>query len=256
MDQDRIRAILKEKHSYYGGRDVAIRKDTRWYPNVTDLLEKQLTPGMCVLDVGCGDGGILLETSRSFQTGIGIDNDPAHIQLAEDAKRAQGIENVEFLLLDYPSEIAQLHLDSFDVVLSLRGPVADTSANIQAALHLLHPQGLLFCEEIGELHQHEVREIFEVSPRINPVIPAAEHLRLALERRGVDVRLVMDCFTRWIYPDIYAWLQYQSGIWTWLGIPLPEPDDPRIALFAERNTIATGEIESTHHVVRVAGLKK
>lgn len=43
---------------------------------------------------------------------------------------------------------------------------------------------------------------------------------------------------------------------TWLGIPLPEPDDPRIALFAERNTIATREIETTHHVAWVAGVKR
>lgn len=256
IDQDQIRVILKGKHSYYGGRDVAIRRDTRWYPGVTDLFEKQLTPAMRVLDVGCGDGNILLELSNSFHTGIGIDIDPEHIQMAEEAKRARGIENVEFLLLDFPHEIAQLHPESFDLVFSLRGPVPGTSAGIQAALHLLHPEGLLFCEEIGELHQNEVREIFNDLSRDNQMIPTAQQVRGAMERNGVKVRLAADIFTKWFYPDVYAWLQYQCNIWSWLGIPLPEPDDPRIGLFAERNTTLTGEIETTHHVVWVAGVKQ
>jgi hypothetical protein len=52
---------------------------------------------------------------------------------------------------------------------------------------------------------------------------------------------------------VYAWLEFQCNIWSWVGVGLPELDDARIALFAERHTIATGEIETTHHVVRVAG---
>jgi len=55
---------------------------------------------------------------------------------------------------------------------------------------------------------------------------------------------------------MYAWMEYICNLWTWLGILLPEPDDPRIALFAERNTTTTGEIETTHHVAWVAGVKK
>lgn len=256
IDQDRIRAILKVEHSYYGWQDVAIRKDTRWWPGVDNLIAGQLSPAMHVLDVGCGNGGTLLERSTSFHTGIGIDNDPKHIQMAEEAKCARGIKNVEFLLLDFPREIAQLQPESFDMVFSLRGPVPDTSLGIQAALHLLRPDGLIFCEEIGELHQQEVREIFDDSSRSNQMIPMAEQPRVAMERNGVNVRLAADIFTKWIYPDVYAWLQYQCNIWAWLGIPLTEPDDPRIGLFAERNTTATGEIETTHHVVWVAGVKQ
>jgi hypothetical protein len=30
IDQDRIRAILKGEHSYYGGDDIPIRRDERW----------------------------------------------------------------------------------------------------------------------------------------------------------------------------------------------------------------------------------
>ena len=87
-------------------------------------------------------------------------------------------------------------------------------------------------------------------------MPQVDEFEALMEQNGFDVRLAAEIFTKWIYPDVYAWLAYICHLWTWLGIPLPEPDDPRIGLFAERNRIATGEIETTHHVAWVAGVKR
>ena len=148
--------------SYYGRGDIPIRIDRRWKPYWQNMIAPQLSPAMRVLDVGCGNGGFLLELNASFHTGLGIDNDPKHIQMAQEAKRAEGVNNVDFLLLDYPGEIARLEPESFDMVVSLRGPLADAEG-IQSAYHLLCPDGLLYCEEIGELHQKEKMEIFRVS---------------------------------------------------------------------------------------------
>lgn len=255
LDQERIRTILTAEHSYYGSRAAPIRKDYRWYPSSSELIAHQLLPTMRVLDIGCGDGETLLDLSPRFHAGIGIDNDPAHLQLAEDAQQAQGIENVTFRLLDFPRAVAQLDPESFDLVISLRGPVGDTPESMRAALHLLRPEGLLYCEEIGEHHQREVVELFGDHANSAQITPRAEQLRAALAHQGVDIRLVADVFTKWCYPDIYAWLAFQCNVWAWVGRPLPEPDDPQIGLFAERNSSATGEIETTHHVVRVAGVK-
>ena len=255
IDRDRIRAILRAEHSYYGGDDIPIRQDRRWHPDWQNIIAPQLSPTMRVLDVGCGKGHFLLELCASFHTGLGIDHDPEHIQMAEEAKRAEGVQNVDFLLLDYPDEIARLEPESFDMVVSLRGPLTDT-AEIQAAHYLLRPDGLLYCEEIAELHQKEVVGIFGDSSHRKGMIPKVDEVKALMERNGFDVRLAADIFTKWIYPDVYAWVQYICNLWTWLGIPLPEPDDPRIALFAERNTIATREIETTHHVAWVAGVKR
>ncbi|MBN2389797.1 MAG: methyltransferase domain-containing protein [Anaerolineae bacterium] len=256
IDQDRIRAIFQGKHSYYGGRH-AIRVDNRWYPDWQHIIVPQLSPAMRVLDVGCGNGGFLLELNASFDTGLGVDNDPIHVRMAEEAKRAEGIHNVNFLLLDYPREIAQLQLESFDMVVSLRGPLPDTTEGIQAAHHLLHADGLLYCEEIAERHQKEVVDIFpELLQGDEATTRTADRVTALFEQNGFDVRLAADVFTKWIYPDVYAWAELISNLWTWLGVPLPEPDDPRIALFAERNTIATGEIETMHHVAWVAGVKQ
>lgn len=255
IDQDRIRFILSAEHSFYGSRNATIRKDNRWHPG-TGLIAAQFLPTMHVLDIGCGNGETLLEHSARFNTGIGIDYDPKHFQMAQKAKLTRAIKNVEFLLLDFPRECKQLPPESFDIVFSQRGPLDDTSSSIQAALNLLRPDGLLFCELIGELHHQEVREFFEYPPSSNQMFRRVEQVRAAMERNGVSIRLAADIVTKWYYPDIYEWLRYQCDIWAWLSVPFPEPNDHRIYLFAEQNTIATGEIETTHDVIWVAGVKQ
>lgn len=256
IDQDRIRAIIQAEHSYYGRRDIPIRVDDRWNPHWANLIAPQLSPQMRVFDVGCGDGSFLLELSTSFHSGLGIDNDPEHLQLAEEAKRAQGIQNVDFLRLDYPHEIDRLQPETFDLLVSLRGPISDTAESVQAAWRLLRAGGLLYCEEIAERHQKEVIEIFDPEAYRKEKVRRVDEVKGLMEGNGFDVRLAADAFTKWIYPDVYAWVEYICNLWTWLGVPLPDADDPRIALFAERNTIASGEIETTHHVALVAGVKK
>ena len=77
-----------------------------------------------------------------------------------------------------------------------------------------------------------------------------------MERSGVSIRLAADMVTKRYYPDIYEWLQFQCSIWAWRGGHLPKADDPRLAMFAERNTTPSGEIETTHHVVWVGGVKQ
>jgi SAM-dependent methyltransferase len=256
IDQDRIRAVILGKHSYYAGSDIPICKDTRWGPGLWDLIAQELSPEARVLDVGCGASTLLLDLSKSFHTGIGVDVDEEALQIAEEAKQAQGITNVEYLRLDFPREIARFQRESFDMVISLRGPIGDTDLQVQAAHHLLRPNGLIFSEEIAELHENEVDVIFDPEYHRREIKPRVNEVKMMLERNGFEVRLAADRFTKWIYPDLYAWLQYQCNLWTWLHVPLPEPDDPRIALFAERNTNAKEEIEITHHVAWLAGVKK
>jgi hypothetical protein len=141
------------------------------------------------------------------------------------------------------------------MVVSLRGPLAGNAKSIQAAHDLLCADGLLYCEEIAELHQREKRAIFDPDS-LQERARKADQTKVLLEQNGFDVRLAADVFTKWFYPDVYAWLQQECDLRAWLGVPFPEADDPRIALFAERNTTATGEIETTHHVAWVAGVKR
>jgi len=256
LDQDRLRAILNKELSYYGGSNAAIRKDGRLNLFPSGFLATQLEPSMRLLDVGCGDGHSLLDIGVPFRAGVGIDNDPEHIRMAQEARREMAVDNVEFLLLEFPQETDRLEPESFDIVLSNLGPIGDSPENIQAALNLLKPDGLIICAEIGELHQPEVSELFGRPTRRNQVIRIGERLRMWMVGCGVDIRLSADMFAKWCYPNVYEWFYYQCNIWTWCGVPLPAPDDPRIGLFAERNTNAAGEIETTHHVAWVAGVKQ
>ncbi len=256
IDQDRLRAILRDKHSYYGSGNIPIRKDYRWYPTRNQLIASQLPPAARVLDLGCGNGGFLVEQSACFQYGLGIDIDADFLRLAEEAKQARGVRNVEFRLLDFPKDAAQLPAESFDLVTSFRGPLGDNLEEFQAAYRLLRPEGLIFCEEIAEEHQKEIDAVFWPPEPGAPVVRQVERLRTMMEQAGFDIRLALDHFSKWIYPDVYAWFAYICNLWTWLDIPLLEPDDPRIAQFAGQNTNASGEIVTTHHVAWVAGIKK
>ena len=254
LDQDRLKTILNQKLAYYSRPDI--RKDARLNFFSGEILARELNSSMHVLDIGCGSGSTLLELSERFAAGVGIDNDPEHIHLAQEEKRAMGVENVDFFLMEFPSETAPLGLESFDVVFSNLGPVGDSPANIQAALKLLKPDGLLLCMEIGELHQPEAGELFGTPAHGNQVIHIGERLRMWMVECGVDIRLCADLVAKWCYKDIYDWFYYQCSIWTWCGVPLPAPDDPRIELFAQRNTNANGEIETTHHVAIIGGVKR
>jgi len=210
---------------------------------------------MRVIDIGCGSGATLLENGHRFASALGVDNDPTHIRLAEDALQKRAAANVEFRLFDFLESVEELEPESFDFAFSERGPVGYNSFGIQAALRVLRPNGLLFSEMIGEFHHQEVREIFGGGRRQVQMITASDQARVAMERNGVGVRIAADIVEKRYDPDIYEWLQFQCSIWAWRGGPLPPPDDDRFALFAERNTTPSGEIETTHHVVWAGGVK-
>ena len=120
---------------------------------------------------------------------------------------------------------------------------------------MLKDDGILFCEMIGNLHHQEVAEVFGPGLRRNQMIRTLDQARVAMERNGVSIRIASEIVTHRYYPSIYHWLEFQCGLWAWSGGSLPSPDDPRLALFAERFTTPSGEIETTHHVVWVGGVK-
>ena len=57
-----------------------------------------LRPGMSVLDVGCGPGSITIELAKAVSPGtvVGIDIDPAAVQLARKSAADAGVSNISF----------------------------------------------------------------------------------------------------------------------------------------------------------------
>ena len=255
LDQDRLRSILEAEHSYYGSAEPKFGNEGWPNPGARDFIGSLLQQTMHVLDLGCGSGSTLLEHATLFASGVGLDQNPVHLALAEAARAERGVDNVRFINLDAVELPRQGWESRFDLVFSERGPIGYDSRSVQAALSVLRVGGFLFCEVIGELHHQEVREIFELRPRTNQVIRMADQVRVAMERNGVGIRLAADLVSKRLYASVYDWLQFQCSIWAWGGRPFPTADDPRFRLFAERNSRATGEIETTHHVVWVGGVK-
>ncbi len=259
LDRKRLKTILEAEYSYYGSRTEQFREDDRLSPDARDFIGSQLRPDMRVLDIGCGNGATLLGRCHRFASGLGVDHDPAHITLAEEALLQSGCTNVEFRLLSFPGDAHELEPESSDFAFTERGPIGFDSHGIEAALRVLKDDGLLFCEMIGERHHQEVAGVFGPGRTCQPhreMIRTLDQARAAMERNGVQIRIAADIVRKRYYPSIYDWLQFQCRIWAWSGKPLPSPDDERLAHFAERNATASGEIETTHHVVWVGGVKR
>ena len=255
LDLDRLKSILNQDHSYYGSMPAKYRTDSDIAPRACEIIASQFRPEMRVLDIGCGNGGTLVQNADRFDSALGVDNDSSHIELAEEALSTMKAGNVEFRLLDFLAEGESLEPESFDFVYSERSPIAYDSFGVQAALRVLKPGGLIFCELIGQLHHQEVKEVFGDHPRLSQTITVQDQMRVAMERNGVGIRFAANVIEKRIYPDVYEWLQFQCSIWAWGGGSLPRHDDPRLKLFAERNTTSSGEIVTTHHVAWVGGVK-
>lgn len=255
FDRDRLKSILNQDHSFYGSKPAKYRTDGHIAPRASKVIASQFRPEMRVLDVGCGNGATLLLNADRLGSALGVDNDPSHVELAEKDRAARQVQNVEFKRLDFLAGGRVLEPESFDFVYSERAPIGYDSFGVQAALRVLKPGGLIFCELIGELHHQEVKEVFGDSTRLSQTITVQDQMRVSMERSGVGIRFAADVVEKRIYSDVYEWLQFQCSIWAWAGGSLPSCDDPRLKLFAERNTASSGEIETTHHVAWVGGVK-
>lgn len=255
LDRDRLKSILNQDHSYYGSKPAKYRTDGHIAPRASEVIASQFRREMRVLDIGCGNGATLLLNADRLGSALGVDNDPSHVELAEKDRAAKQARNVEFRCLDFLADGNALEPESFDFVYSERSPIGYDRFGVQAALRVLKPGGLIFCELIGELHHQEVREVFGDRTRLSQTITVQDQMRVSMERNGVGIRFAADVVEKRIYPDVYEWLQFQCSIWAWSGGSLPRYDEPRLKLFAERNTTSSGEIETTHHVAWVGGVK-
>ena len=91
----RLTALAFMMFVFSGGHANAQEKDAPFVPTPPDVVDKMLDmanvgPGDYVIDLGCGDGRIVIAAARRGATGLGVDIDGKLIRKArENAREAE-----------------------------------------------------------------------------------------------------------------------------------------------------------------------
>jgi ubiquinone/menaquinone biosynthesis C-methylase UbiE len=122
---------------------------------ITDALETRLLvelvdpkPGLCVLDVGCGDGLLVVELARQGAEVTGLDTDPAMLAAARERADAAG---VEARFVPGRAETLPFADDTFDRVTAsaLLCLVSDRTQVLSEMARVLKPGGRLVLGDLG-----------------------------------------------------------------------------------------------------------
>lgn len=257
INKNKIKEILKREYTYYDQKKAKHHFDERLNPDVKNLLKKEIKKDFKVLDVGCGDGHTLIELSKYFKTGVGIDNDISRIDLANESKKLNKTSNVSFKLTK--SFALPFKNKEFDFVFSERGPVSGSSVNIQSAMRVLKTDGLLFEETIGELDNQETNEIFHRGQQYRKYqhMNRVDEVKVLFERNGVDIRIINNLISKIVFPNIYEWLKYQCAVWTYNEVKLPTLEEiNKIEDFFLTNRNEKNEIVINKHRIWIGGVKQ
>jgi len=134
-----------------------------------ELVERCLRPDHDVLDLGCGHGELTLILAAKCRSIVGIEREPAYLELARELAAEQNVENARFFEVNLAGQadedrvFAGLSLadDSIDLVVNRRGPIlrryleeALRVARPGAVMVGLHPGGNgpapIWCEQLPE----------------------------------------------------------------------------------------------------------
>ena len=128
----------------YDSNDVQATYSGRQAESVADFLLPHLTPGMSLLDVGCGPGSITLGLGAVVSPGnaVGVDLEPGLIEQAKAMASEAEINNVEFQvanIYDLPFDDGQ-----FDVVFTsaILEHLADPVGALRSLKRVLKPGGI------------------------------------------------------------------------------------------------------------------
>ncbi|KFO92110.1 Methyltransferase-like 10, partial [Buceros rhinoceros silvestris] len=138
-------------------------------------LEKQKVPlDSSVLDIGTGNGVLLVELAKSGYTNLtGIDYSPSAIQLAEKVREKEGLSHIQFKVEDFLAPSAALSgfeicIDkgTFDAIsLNPDDTVERRKQYVRSLCSVLKPEGFFLitsCNWTKEELLNEFREGFEI----------------------------------------------------------------------------------------------
>ncbi len=125
-------------------------------PDFFNFLKKYFNKEFKILDLGCGSGEFTLSLSPYFKEIIGID---AFEEYIKTANQNNNKKNVKFIISD--AKKLPFKDNSFDIVISARGPLSAKDEFMKESLRVLKKGGLLVEETIGEKDKLGLKKLFE-----------------------------------------------------------------------------------------------
>jgi SAM-dependent methyltransferase len=168
------------------------------------LIDAGIGPGMRVLDVGCGRGDVALLAARlvgAHGQVVGVDREPAALELARSRVSEAGLTNVTFTVGDFTA-IGREH-GVFDAAVGRRVLMyqADPVAALRALVCVLRPGALVVFQEADStmvpassvplpLHARANRWAWQTVEREGGNLHMGFELAPALEQAGLVVEQV------------------------------------------------------------------
>ncbi len=164
----------------------------RFFGDLTEYVLHQagLTPGMRVLDVGCGAGDVSFLAAKLVGPQgavIGVDKAPEAITYAQQRAQQAGLENVRFVAAD----LAEFQLDG-EPVDALVGRLVlmyfpDPAAVLRRLLAFVKPGGIVAFQELDLLPTPPPEVMSE--PRCETYVTAGTRVNQTFARARIDGRI-------------------------------------------------------------------
>ena len=145
-----------------------------------------------VLDVGCGDGRFTIRMAELAKNVIGVDFSEAAISKAQTNLAKRRKINVKFRVAD--ARKLPFAEESFDAVVSRRGPVTDTMHTLSEAYRVLKKEGCLMEITIGEQDKLSLKQIFGRGQLYGIKEKVADKKRRMLQKAGFKVIEIKEYF--------------------------------------------------------------